>query len=162
MKYCLVFFIVLVGCATTENKKDDSISSVLSLANIGDKEAIHEACYRFLYGKGVNKNYQNANFWCKKSAEANLSSGQTLYAEILYNGLGIPINYQKAIYWYTRAANNNHPHAMLMLFYIYVDGKGVEADPELAYYYLKKAAELGYDKAIELLNEINTNAIIKV
>lgn len=153
---------MLVGCSTADNKKDDRIETVLSLANTGDREAIHAACYRFLYGEGTKQDYVNAAFWCKRSAEANLSSGQTLYAEILYNGLGVQKDVKKAIYWYTEAANNNHPHAMLMLFFIYVDGNGVTANPELAYFYLKKAAELGYDKAIEILNEINKKAIIKV
>lgn len=162
MRYLLIFFIILVGCSTTESKNEDNINSILSLARTGDKEAIHIACYRFLYGEGAAQSNTNAYYWCKKSAEANLSSGQTLYAEIYYSGLGVPKNYQKAIYWYTKAARNNHPHAMLMLFYIYIDGKGVESNPGLAYIYLKRAADLGYDKAIEILNEINKKAVIEV
>lgn len=162
MRFIVIFCVLLAGCSTIDDKQDLGMDTLLALAHNGDREAIHTACYRFLYGKGIEQNYSEARFWCKRSAQANLSSGQTLLAEIYYHGLGVPVNFKTANYWYSKAAEGNHPHAMLMLFYIYIDGKGVDPDPALAYSYLKRAAELDYDKAKELLKELNKNMIIDV
>jgi uncharacterized protein len=152
--YLLFVSFLLVGCASVPADTDVHelpLSSAKKLARAGNKEAVHDLCYRFIYGRGAQLDYQQAIKWCNQGAALGVDSSQTLLAEIYYFGHGTPIDYAQALSWYQAAAAQDHPHALLMLYYMYTDGKGVSPNKNLALSYLQQAADAGYQAAIDEL-----------
>lgn len=149
--YSLLLSTLLVGCASVPADTDVHglpLSSATKLARAGNREAIHDLCYRFIYGRGAPVDYEQAIKWCKQGAALGVDSSQTLLAEIYYFGHGTPIDYAQALSWYQAAAAQDHPHALLMLYYMYTDGKGTAPNRNLALSYLQQAADDGYQAAI--------------
>lgn len=159
--YLVPLCILLSACTsnpTTTNiveMHDRPISSVRHLAEEGDQEAMHDLCYRYIYGRHAKKDYAEARIWCGKSAEAGGDSSQVLLAEMYYNGHGMPVDFAQAVGWYEAAARQEHPHAWLMLYYMYKQGKGVEPDDAIAMTYLQAAVDAEYQPAIDELAKRN-------
>ncbi len=148
--YLLFLTTILSACTSvpiSENKHENPLTMVESLAKAGDRGAILDLCYRFTYGRGARLDYQTALTWCKKGAEFGVENCQVLLAEMYYNGQGTPIDYANALIWYRTAAALGHEHAFLMLYYLYNDGSGIPSDRNLALSYLKVAADAGYQLA---------------
>lgn len=64
-------------------------------------------------------------------------------------------NYEKAAWLYQKAVDNNHFKAKYFLAVMYLKGRGVKIDHDRALRLLKESADAGYDKAIQLLTEVN-------
>ena len=143
----------LAACANVQEPEaihDRPLTEVTRLANSGNLEAVHDLCYRYVYGSNAPIDYEKAMHWCTRGASLGADSSQVLLAEIYLNGHGTPVNYQQAHYWYSAAAKTGHEHALLMLYYIYRDGLGLEANQEKADAYLQQAVSSGYQPAIEV------------
>lgn len=145
---------LLVGCATTPRESADiheqRVEIVRAKALNGNEEAIHDLCYRYVYGRNAKLDYAEALAWCTKGAEMGIDSSQTLLAEIYYSGYGVPIDYEAARRWYSAAADQGHEHALLMLYYIYKEGAGVPANQEIADRALKLAVDAKYGPALKV------------
>jgi len=155
---------LLVVCSAqlfSDDKTDEennasalSFEAIVEYAKDGDLDAIHGLCYRFLQGIGVEKNYPNAYFWCKKGATLGHSGSQTLFAEIHNFGHIPPVDYSTAFDWYQKAAEQGHQHAQYMLFIYYAKGIAVEQSNDLAIKWLIEAAKRGHQGAIDALKKI--------
>jgi TPR repeat protein len=150
--FLIISLSIFSGCATT-SKKNSSKTAVFTDA--------HNSCYAYLYGEGAEKNYKKALAFCTEAAETNAPSSVTLLAEMYYMGYGVKEDYQHAGSLYEKAAKQGHVHAQLMMFFTYVVrlndvstdeeiGKGVD--------YLKQAANSGYQKAIDVLAEMESKS----
>jgi len=141
---CLVFVAVSVGAC-------ESTPSVPR----AEREAIQYRCYGYTYGReGLHRDYAAAHEWCAQSAALGSSHGQTLYAELFYEGLGTERDYVAAARWYRSAADQWHPHAMLMLGRLYLRGHGVPTDRPTAAYWFALAAEHGSEAALHELSKL--------
>ena len=63
MKHSALVLLTTILCTTAaarplESVHDNDLTEVTELANAGDPEAVHELCYRYIYGKEATKNYQ--------------------------------------------------------------------------------------------------------
>lgn len=144
--------VMLAACTTApvaEKQDDGSLQAIESLAVAGDRGAIHDLCYRSVYGRGAAPDYPSALNWCKQGAALGIDNSQVLLAEMYYNGKGTTLDYAQALVWYRAAAAQGHEHALLMLYHMYKDGTGVARDSGLSLSYLKKAADAGYQLAID-------------
>jgi TPR repeat protein len=150
----LLLTVLLSACASMPPEGDVhelSLRTVTEIAEAGNGEAIHDLCYRYIYGRGAKLDYDEALNWCKKGAALGIDSSEVLLAEIYYNGHGTPVNYSEALSWYQAAAAQGHPHALLMLYHMYNDGTGTASNRDLALSYLQEAANDGYQLAIDEL-----------
>ena len=144
--------VMLAACSSApvaEKQDDGSLQAIENLAAAGDRGAIHDLCYRSVYGRGAPLDYPTALKWCKQGAALGIDSSQVLLAEMYFNGQGTTLDYAQALIWYRAAAAQGHEHALLMLYHMYNDGTGVPRDRVLALSYLKTAADTGYQLAID-------------
>lgn len=151
--------LLLAGCATTNHTTvemhDMPLTVVKAKALEGDGEAIHDLCYRYIYGRKAARNYTEAREWCSKGADLGIDSSQTLLAEIYYFGHGVPVDYVAARRWYGAAADQGHEHALVMLYDMHTNGTGVPVDKPLADRALKLAVDAKYGPALEIQAEID-------
>jgi TPR repeat protein len=151
----LLLAALLSACASVPPEGDVhelSLRTATKIAEAGDEEAIHDLCYRYIYGRGAKLDYAEALNWCRQGAALGIDSSEVLLAEIYYNGHGTPVNYAEALSWYQAAAAQGHPHALLMLYHMYNNGTGTTANRDLALSYLREAANDGYQPAIDELD----------
>lgn len=142
------------GCTAAPPLSSET-NTLIKQAEVGNVNAIHKLCYGYLRGKDAPKNYDEAFKWCTKGAGKNVSSSQTLLAEIYYLGLGIIKDHKKALYWYQMAANNNHAHAQYVLALMYLEEQSINSQkPVEAIMWLKRSAAKGHKKAQQKLKEL--------
>lgn len=133
------------------------IDDIRKLANQGNPDAIHELCYRTIYGYGgAVKNYEEAYQWCQKGAQTGNNSSQTLLAELYLHGNYVKQDYSKAFQLYKSAAMSGHRHAQFILYFMYSKGHGTDKDDELAQFWLNQSASSGYKHAIKLRDQLKT------
>ena len=135
----------MIGCSTTPEKEFSGAE-------------LHKLCYSYSYGEnGYTKNHKEAFKWCTSAAEANQSSSLTLLAELYTLGNGTDKNLIKAGELYEKAAAQGHLHAQLMVYLVYnyyaVD-ESTDQQKELGIKLLKSSKESGYQKAIDLYNQV--------
>lgn len=137
--------------ASNASSEAASFDQVLTLAERGDPESMHAACYRYLYGEGgAPKSLAKASLWCERSAALGTPPSVTLLAEMYLNGEGVPKNASRARELYEQAARFGHPHAQYMTAVMLWNGMGGPRDIEAAKYFLELSVAQRYQKAIEL------------
>ena len=147
---------------TQQNIRAMSVDQVRKYAAQGNPYAIHDLCYRTIYGyDGATKNYKEAYSWCKKGANAGNNSSQTLLAELYYLGNYVKKNLSKSFQLYKTAAESNHMHAQYILYFMYSRGQGTNKDDALAQYWLNRSASSGYPNAIKEVKRLNNEKLDK-
>lgn len=68
--------------------------------------------YAFLEGIGVERDFEKALYWTKRSAKHGDRDGQCNMAWIYEKGLGTAIDMERAKYWYRQAAMQDHDLAI--------------------------------------------------
>ena len=141
----LLFSITIMGCSSTPEKQLTGVE-------------LHKLCYAYSYGEsGYVKSYDEAFKWCTLAAETNQSSSLTLLAELYTLGNGTDKNLFKAGSLYENAAAQGHPHAQLMVYLVYnyyALDESTNEQKELGLSYLKDSKESGYQKAIDVYNQV--------
>lgn len=76
----------------------------------GNAKATYEIGHRFLIGKGVEKNYENAFQWLEVAASSPHYEPDAMYdlGEIYEQGLGVETDLILASEWYNKAARKGH------------------------------------------------------
>ncbi|BBB25934.1 tetratricopeptide repeat protein [Amphritea japonica] len=162
MKVILTIVLILTSGVVSAESSLPDLEKTIKAANGGNVIAMHYLCYQYRYGDDFEADYKKAVKWCEKTAKSGDSDGQTLYAELLQYGFGTPVNLEGSVKWYLKAAEQDHVHALYMLFFAYAEGIFVQQDFNKAHYVLKRSADLGYEKAKELLKEIEDRTKAKV
>lgn len=108
----------------------------------------------YYFGNGEPRDYQQAVYWFKKSANQNLSAAQLMLGRMYLYGSGVTQDFEKAYYWLLKAAQQNDDLAQFEIAKMYATGKGVKQDDNRFIDWLFKAAENGNQEAKELANEI--------
>jgi localization factor PodJL len=112
-------------------------------ASAGDPAAAYAIAMRYLEGRGVPANLEEAARWFERAASKGLIPAQFRYASMLEKGQGVKKDLPAAQKLYAAAASKGHAKAMHNLAVIYADG--IEAKPEYASaaLWFRKAAEHG-------------------
>ena len=79
-------------------------------------------------GRGVAKDYQEAIWWFKLSAEQGYGQAQYNLGLLYSRGEGLPIEHKEAVKWYRLSAEQRIPGAQSNLGLMYEKGLGVEQD----------------------------------
>ncbi|KAG0732668.1 hypothetical protein G6F23_014092 [Rhizopus arrhizus] len=83
--------------------------------------------------------------WIRAAAELGLGEAQTIYGQMLLDGVGVERQPEEGLAWFKRAANADHPMAINMVGRCYENGWGVPRDDTVAAYWFRLAADRGLD-----------------
>lgn len=116
-------------------------------ADRDDPEFIHQNCYSYLHGEGIEKNLEEAFSWCERGAALEIPSSITLLAEMYRHGLFVDKDDDRARELYLQAANLGHVHAQYMVGHLALVLAKSQEDVELTCRWLTRAANRGYERA---------------
>lgn len=117
----------------------EQVESLKIRASNGDTFAQMELASRYLYGKGVEKDENEAIQWLSMAAQAGNAVAQNRLGLMYATGQAVQKDPTQAVYWYTLAAEQNHPTAQNNLGIMYATGNGVQKDEVEAYKWLTLA-----------------------
>ena len=83
--------------------------------------------------------------WIRTAAEMGLVEAQTIYGQMLLDGVGVPQDQAEGLAWFKRAAHADHLMAINMVGRCYENGWGVAPDDTVAAYWFRLAADRGLD-----------------
>lgn len=83
--------------------------------------------------------------WIRAAAEMGLVEAQTIFGQMLLDGVGVLQDQAEGLAWFKRAANADHLMAINMIGRCYENGWGVPADDTVAAYWFRLAADRGLD-----------------
>ena len=109
----------------------------------GDPAAAYEIGTRFIEGRGVPANLQEAARWYERAASKGLTPAQFRYASMLEKGQGVKKDLAAAQKLYVAAAGKGHAKAMHNLAVLYAEGFEGKPDYANAAQWFRKAAERG-------------------
>jgi localization factor PodJL len=112
-------------------------------ASAGDPAAAYEVAMRFIEGRGVPANLEEAARWYERAASKGLAPAQFRYASMLEKGQGVKKDLGAAQKLYVAAANKGHAKAMHNLAVIYAEGAEGRPDYASAAQWFRKAADHG-------------------
>ena len=112
-------------------------------ASAGDPAAAYEIAMRFVEGRGVPANLEDAARWFERAASKGLAPAQFRYASMLEKGLGVKKDLVTAHKLYVAAAGKGHAKAMHNLAVLYAEGAEGKPDYANAAQWFRRAAERG-------------------
>jgi len=112
-------------------------------ASGGDAAAAYEVGTRFIEGRGVPANFEEAARWFERAAAKGLAPAQFRLASMLEKGQGVPKDISRAQQLYLAAANQGNAKAMHNLAVLYAEGVDGKPDYAAAAQWFRKAAERG-------------------
>ncbi len=112
-------------------------------AQAGDAAASYEVAMRFVEGRGVPANLEEAARWYERAASKGLAPAQFRYASMLEKGQGVKKDLTAAHKLYVAAASKGNAKAMHNLAVLYAEGAEGKPDYANAAQWFRKAAEYG-------------------
>ena len=109
----------------------------------GDPAAAYEVAMRFMEGRGVPANLEEAARWYERAASKGLVPAQFRYASMLEKGQGVKKDLTAAQKLYVAAASKGHAKAMHNLAVLYAEGVDGKPDYANAAQWFRRAAEHG-------------------
>ena len=124
--------------AVSEQQK---FQSNLQAAIRGDLTAQGKIGYAYEFGKGTEKDLEQAVVWYRKAALQGSASGQYNLGDMYEDGKGVEKDLAQAAQWYRKAANQGHTLAQSNLGSCYRSGRGVQKDNAEAFKWYEKASQ---------------------
>ncbi|GAB4002250.1 hypothetical protein GCM10028807_60500 [Spirosoma daeguense] len=97
----------------------------------------------FVGDNGKAKDFTQALYWYKKSADLGNAAGQSALGSMYQNGLGVDQDYKAAMNWFTKSADQGNPQGQNNLGVMYYNGWGVSKDLAQALRWFKASADQG-------------------
>lgn len=117
------------------------VEALRDAAAAGDSVAQNELAVRYLVGRGVDQNYDEAARWLKEAAAGGVVSAQYNLGVLYDSGRGVEADPVEALIWFHSAAEKGHGRAQYALAAAYAAGRGIARDSEMALKWLRRAAE---------------------
>lgn len=108
-------------------------NTILSKARNNDKLSQYFMGYGYYYGVGQEKDYVQALYWFKKSAEQGLIAAEYHLGIMYEQGYGTLKNEGMSFYWYQKSAMQNFYPSQILLSSKFYSGKGTNKDLVLSY-----------------------------
>lgn len=131
-----------VPAASARNKSVDP--ALLDKANAGNAEAQYQLGSLYYRGDGVRRDYAQAAFWFRKSAEQGNSDSEFRLGGLYHFGQGVPQDSVQAFNWAMKAAKQGHTDAEFFVSTCYDQGLGVAKDNAQSVVWLRKGAMQGH------------------
>ncbi len=149
-----VLFALLSGCEPNDQKgaavselSNSDITSLLSSAENGNKDAQFSLAVKYHLGNGVAADPVKAAFWYEKAANAGHLGAMNNLAALYYDGKGVKQDFNRAIELYKKISEAGDISGTASLAGMYMDGKGVPQDYNEAQRLYTIAAQRGYGSA---------------
>ena len=155
MKYALLSLAYLtLLLAATLSLRGDELADLQSKASAGDASAQLELSRAYYYGRGLDKDPEQALQWVKKSAENGHVEAMEGLAFLLAKGEGVERNEETAVKWYRQAAEKGSSKAMFSLGILLRQSEELQPSPDESLRWLEKAAKKGDPKAQTFLGKL--------
>jgi len=138
-----------------QSKYRASYKLLLPFAEAGDPNLQMNIGVMFYEGLGVEKNFEQAMHWLRKSADQGHVYAYPLVGKLYSDGDGIPEDKAEAARWYLLSANIGDIHGQYLLGILRMNGDGVARDLVLAHRWLRLAAAGGKNRARQRLRDLN-------
>jgi len=89
----------------------DKVRLLQADAENGEARAQRHLANRYLRGKGLSADPEQAAYWMGQAAARGLAPAQRSYGEFLEQGVGVAVDGEAARYWYEQAAAQGDPVA---------------------------------------------------
>ncbi len=116
-------------------------------ANQGDAQAEYDLGRMYYWGRGVPRDYAQANYWHQKAAAQGLAKAECAIGGLYYYGRGLDQSYADALVWYRKAADQGDAEAQDALGSMSYYGRGMPQNYSEAFVWYKKSASQGYAEA---------------
>jgi len=130
------------SAATAQKKGIDA--ALLAKANAGEAEAQYQLGNMYYLGRGVRRDYAQAEFWFRKAAEQGDPDSEFMLGGLYHFGHGIPQDNAQGFAWIMKAAEQGHTDAEFFISTCYGEGWGVAKDNTQEMAWLRKGAEQGH------------------
>lgn len=125
----------------------EAIVSLRKAADLGHAEAAFLIGWMYQNGKGVAKDYGEAERWHRRAAEQGFPQSQSILGFMLANGVGVSKDETQAIHWLRKAAEQGYAEGQYNLGWVLANASGVPKDEAEAVRWYRRAAEQGYPQA---------------
>ena len=157
-------FAYFLGSEERSVQEDDAVALeyLQKAAELGDPSAINMMVAFYIYGFGVDQDYDKALELCssladKGDAEALYSMEDYAYAFYAGTKDGLDINFSTAFKYYEKLTEYGNERAMYNLGLLYEYGLGTSRDHVKAVEWLTKALDNGYEPAKSMLDSLENN-----
>jgi TPR repeat protein len=134
-------------------KHEKAFAIMLDLAKQDYANAKHNVGLSYLYGLGVEKNIQKANFWLSEATKNGVVDAQTELALSYYQGRGVIKNLEKAQQLWLLSSEQNDEYAQFNLASLYLEQQKIKK----AYFWFKKALKNAHPNAQKALLKLEEN-----
>jgi len=131
-----------------------TLNELINKSDQGDAIAQKNLGNRYLSGEGVEKNYDTALGWYRKSAKQGYENAQHNIGLMYEQGWGVDKDADQAFEWYLLAANQGFANAQYALATQYLFGSDEIKDKNEALRWLLKAENQGFAPALGHLGEM--------
>lgn len=152
----LALFVSITLLFTAHVSADDDFDLLTKKGNAGDKVAQYKVGLMYSFGRGVEKDYNQALEWFRMAAEQDFDEAQYAIGRLYVFGQGVKRDYGEAVKWYQKAAEQDYAQAQYGLGMMYASGRGVEQDYADAYFWYSLSAANGHDAATSARNIFET------
>lgn len=145
----LLALLTLIQPLQAKDWSKDPQAAVQLAAEQGDADAQFNLGVRYVNGRGVSQDDQQAMTWYRQAAKKGHAKAQFNLGVAYANGQGVPQDYGQAVAWYRQAAEQGHADAQFALGGMYYGGEGGPQDYLQAYAWLSVAAANGAVDAVK-------------
>lgn len=122
------------------NQFNEAYGELLRLAEAGSAHAQLHLGWMYHFGKGVQRDVNEAKRWYHRAVRSNLPRAEFYLASTYWNER----DFQQALEWLKRSASHGFAPATYHLGRMYRHGVGVQADLQKALEYVEEAARQGH------------------
>ncbi len=145
-----------VGAAHTPPANPE-LTRLIQRASEGNASAQNDLGIRYLVGRGVVQDYEEAARWLRAAAAQDMTNAQYNLGVLYDSGRGVAQDPTQALFWFHSAAENGHGRAQMAMAAAYASGRGIDRNPEMARNWLEQAAESNIGEAqLSLANILAT------
>ena len=130
---------------------DQAVQLLKPLAEKGVPEAQEKIGRLYERGKGLPKNFAQAEYWYRKAAAQGDAAAQARLGFMYYLGEGVMRDPAQAASWYAKGAAKGNPLAQVGLGFMSMEGIGTPEDFAAAARWFAKAANQGNAQAMQAL-----------
>lgn len=134
----------LEGSSVVQQSNETALKYFKMAAEKGNSVGQSGLGVMYLYGKGVEKDYQKAFKYFSQAASQGWVDGQLQLGIMYFNGLGVPKDYKTAIKYFTMASQSGHVLGFYNLAQIHASGTGTLKSCSTAVELFKNVAERGH------------------
>lgn len=131
-------------CWAAFSANAQSIQELRDSMALGNLNSQVDLAVRYIYGDGVDKNWDEAFKLIQDAAQKGNRYGELWLGICYHDGLGVAEDHAEAVKWFKSSAEKGNKSAMYWLGSCYSSGDGVEEDYRQAFKYTKESADNGF------------------